>query len=249
MEGDLPDWITASAASANVFAVAEAKGSHNTQGPAPSLTASKAQAARIDIKANGVPLVVKRYAIATRWSVQGNAGLHAPYLWVDDPDDGVTEPTTEDAANIGRGIRLGHYAAMAEGFGLTETAAAIRKAKGSQPGGLELPQRDQMDLALDGNVPYPVIAATVVPNGIIPFPRGVDLDGFRAALTTVFGEKTLILAIRIDAILAADRREGPKISESPLSSDPAFWRRRRIQADGSEQIPLGMAGLVRRDRG
>jgi hypothetical protein len=118
--GDLPDWIVASVAGANSFAVAEAKGSHNTQGPTPSLTAVKAQAARIDIRANGVPLVVKRYAVATRWSVQGSASLNASYLWVDDPDEGVVEPTPYDLANVARSVRLSHYATMAEEWGCPE---------------------------------------------------------------------------------------------------------------------------------
>lgn len=247
--GDLPDWIAASAAGANAFAIAEAKGSHNAQGPTPSLNAAKAQAARIDILASGMPLVVKRYAVVTRWSVQGNASLNAPYLWVDDPDDGVVEPTADDIANVARGVRLGHYATMAEGLGLHETAAAIRRAKGMQSGSLDLPRREQVHMTVDGGDPYPVLAAAIVPNGIVPLPRDGDLDAFRGALSTVFGEKTLIVAVRTDAIVAADRGEDRKIVASPTSEDAAFWRRRRIQADGSEQIPLAAAALIRTPTG
>lgn len=248
-DGDLPDWIVATAASANAFAVAEAKGSHNRQGPKLPLAAAKAQAARIDIQANGAPLMVKRYAVATRWSVQGNAGLNAPYLWVDDPADGVVEPTPDDVANVARGVRLGHYATMAEGLGLPGTAAAIRQAKGMPSGGLDLPRGEQVHMAVDGGDPYPVLAAAVVPNGVVPLPRDGDLDAFRGALSTVFGERTLVVAVRTDAIVAADRGEDPKIAASAPSEDPAFWRRRSAQADGSEQIPLAIAALARTPTG
>jgi hypothetical protein len=63
-DGDLPDWIVATAAGANTFAVAEAKGSHNLHGPKLPLAAAKKQAARIDILRDDAPITVKRYAVA-----------------------------------------------------------------------------------------------------------------------------------------------------------------------------------------
>ncbi|GJE27543.1 hypothetical protein LKMONMHP_2403 [Methylobacterium organophilum] len=238
LPGDLPDWIVATAAGANAFAVAEAKGSHNGSGPMPSLSAAMAQARRIDIMANGSKLKVKRYAIATRWAVQGHARLQDPYLWVDDPDEGEVDPTPKDLRYIRRSIALGHYAAFAEGFGLPKTAQALLRAKLERPGRLDLPRRDQTFLSVAGGEPYPAIAAAVVPNGVIPLPRDGDLDTFGRALSTLFGERVAILAVRIDAILAADRLEEREGDALPTPPDPSFWRLRREQGDGSEQVPL-----------
>jgi hypothetical protein len=117
-----------------------------------------------------------------------------------------------------------------------------------QPGSLDLPRGEQVNMIVDGDA-YPILAAAVVPNGIVPLPRDGHLDAFRGALSTVFGEKTLILAVRVDAIVAADRHEVQKIAATPLSEDSAFWRQRRAQADGSEQIPLAAAALARRPTG
>jgi hypothetical protein len=243
--GDLPDWITSTTRAANTFAIAEAKGSHNASGPMPSLSAAMAQARRIDIMAGGNKLKVKRYAIATRWAVQGHSGLHHPYLWVDDPEEGEVEPSPKDLMQIRRSIALGHYAAFADGFGLPETAEAILRAKTEQPGSLDLPRRDQTILAVDGQAPYPVIAAAIVPNGAIPLPRGADPDAFREALLTLFGGKVAILAVSVEAILAVDRLEDRADNPLAATDEPSFWARRRAQEDGSEQVPLSTARLGR----
>ncbi|GJD97946.1 hypothetical protein OCOJLMKI_5185 [Methylobacterium iners] len=211
----------------------------------PSLSAAMAQARRIDIMANNSKLKVKRYAIATRWAVQGHARLQDPYLWVDDPDEGEVDPTPKDLRHIRRSIALGHYSAFAEGFGLAETAQALLRAKLEPPGRLDLPCRDQTILSVVGGEPYPVIAAAVVPNGVIPLPRDTDLDTFGGALLTLFGERVAILAVRIDAILDADRMKEREGDVLPLPADPSFWRLRRGQGDGSEQVPLTEVRLQR----
>ncbi|MBA9068416.1 hypothetical protein FHR71_002157 [Methylobacterium sp. RAS18] len=211
----------------------------------PSLSAAMAQARRIDIMANGGKLKVKRYAIATRWAVQGHARLQDPYLWVDDPDEGEVDPTPKDLRHIRRSISLGHYAAFAEGFGLHETAQALQRAKLEGPGRLDLPRRDQTILSVAADEPYPAIAAAVAPNGVIPLPRDADLDTFGGAPSTLFGERVAILAVRIDAILAADRLEEWGGDASPMPPGPSFWRLRREQGDGSEQVPLAEVRLQR----
>jgi hypothetical protein len=244
--GDLPDWMTATVAGANTYAVAEAKGSHNAKGAEPSLTVAKDQARRIDVMSGGTSLKTKRYAIATRWSVQGRPDLAEPHLYVDDPDEGQREPTPEELRHIKRSIALGHYASLAEGFGLPETTAALRRAKQMAPGQLVLPPRDLMRISVQGDDIGQALAVAIVPNGVVPLPQNGNEDAFRNGLLAVYGNRSAILAVRADAIRNADRMEpGPFKGDQAVAAG-SFWDRRRIHVDGSEQTPLRET-IIRRE--
>jgi hypothetical protein len=113
IKGDLPDWIVAPYAGAANVAVAEAKGSHNTSGPWPSLEAAKKQVGRVDVISGQTALRVERFAVATRWAVRGDACLSEPWLVVHDPEDGERVPTPEEDGNLARLTALGHFASLA----------------------------------------------------------------------------------------------------------------------------------------
>ncbi|ACS40559.1 hypothetical protein [Methylorubrum extorquens] len=236
--GDLPDWMTATVAGANAYAVAEAKGSHNTQGVEAALGAAKKQVGRIDIMSGTASLTTKRYALATRWSVHGRPDLDKPYLYVDDPDEGDRDPTPKETRHVARSIALGHYATLAEGFGLPGTAAALMSAKRSAPGNLALPRRELTLLSMGDKSRGPTLCAAIVPNGVVPIPGDGDIDAFRNGLLAVYGERTAILAVGEEDILNVDRLEYPTFEADQVVAPGSFWNRRRIHIDGSELAPL-----------
>lgn len=122
--GDLADWI-ACAPDLSSLTVAEAKGCHDTGGPAKALDRAWAQAKRINITAEGHKVTVKRVAIATRWGT-ATAGPKDAHLSVRDPvDEGEPiEPPDEDALFIGL-LRL-HVANLIEPLGHAALADSIR---------------------------------------------------------------------------------------------------------------------------
>nr|WP_309504532.1 hypothetical protein [uncultured Roseovarius sp.] len=122
--GDLPDWI-ACASDLSSLTVAEAKGCHDTGGPAKALSRAWAQAGRIDITARGSKVTVKRIAIATRWGVAAPS-LTDAHLSVRDPvDEGEPiKPEEKDALFIGL-LRL-HIANLIKSLGHAELASALR---------------------------------------------------------------------------------------------------------------------------
>lgn len=63
--GDLPDWI-ACKSDLTSLTIAEAKGCHDSGGPAKALARAWTQAGRIDVTAKGRRVTVKRIAVATR---------------------------------------------------------------------------------------------------------------------------------------------------------------------------------------
>ena len=122
--GDLPDWI-ACASDLSSLTVAEAKGCHDSGGPANALSRAWAQAGRIDITAGGGKVTVKRIAIATRWGMAAPSPTDA-HLSVRDPvDEGVPIKSEEkDALFIGL-LRL-HIANLIKSLGHAELARALR---------------------------------------------------------------------------------------------------------------------------
>ncbi|HME85262.1 MAG TPA: hypothetical protein VKG91_12125 [Roseiarcus sp.] len=240
--------MIASLAGANTIAIAEAKGSHNTAGPDPPLNGAKEQVNRIDILSGTVALVVKRYAIATRWSVQNNPGLLEPWLVVHDPQHGEREPTRDEKAWLVRSTALGHYASLAQGFGLRDTAAALWRAKLGEPGHLELPTHEMTVVDRDGSDPITIIGAAIVPSAVVPLPLGGDIEDFRAALQTVFGERTMLLAIPTEELYRADAAY-PMEHDAQLSISPQpevlFWSATRSGLDGSIVTPLRNIALRR----
>jgi hypothetical protein len=121
--GDLPDWI-ACASDLSSLTVAEAKGCHDTGGPAKALARAWTQAGRIDVIAKGRKVTVKRIAIATRWGI-ASAGPAAAHISVKDPvDEGEPmEPQEKDALFIGM-LRL-HIANLIRPLGHAELAGAL----------------------------------------------------------------------------------------------------------------------------
>ncbi len=122
--GDLPDWI-ACASDLSSLTVAEAKGCHDSGGPAKALNRAWAQAGRIDITAGGRKVTVKRIAIATRWGMAAPSPTDA-HLSVRDPvDEGEPiKPEEKDALFIGL-LRL-HIANLIKSLGHAELASALR---------------------------------------------------------------------------------------------------------------------------
>jgi hypothetical protein len=122
--GDLPDWITCKS-DLTSLTIAEAKGCHDTGGPAKALARAWTQAGRIDVTVNGRRVTVKRIAVATRWGV-ANSNPADAYLSVRDPvDEGDPIDSQEkDAPFIGL-LRL-HVANMIEPLGHVELAQALR---------------------------------------------------------------------------------------------------------------------------
>lgn len=245
--GDLPDWVIASTVGANTVAIAEAKGSHNTAGAAAPLDAAKSQVRRVNIVAGSTVLKVKRYAIATRWAVKNAAGLDAPWLVVHDPEDGDREPNRDEQGLLVRSIALGHFASIAEGFGLRETAVALRSAKSKRPGHLQLSQREVLAVSRSGEENSTGITAIVTPAGLIAIPRTGDLEEFRSALLTVYGERTLVLTISAATLYAADQIPDLAKESVPARAADAehLWTQQRRYPDGSVLIPLKMAAMER----
>lgn len=122
--GDLPDWI-ACASDLSSLTVAEAKGCHDSGGPAKALNRAWAQAGRIDLTAGGRKVTVKRIAIATRWGMAAPNPTDA-HLSVRDPvDEGEPiKPEEKDALLIGL-LRL-HIANLIKSLGHAELASALR---------------------------------------------------------------------------------------------------------------------------
>ena len=122
--GDLPDWI-ACASDLSSLTVAEAKGCHDSGGPAKALNRAWAQVGRIDITAGGSKVTVKRIAIATRWGMAAPSPTEA-HLSVRDPvDEGEPiKPEEKDALFIGL-LRF-HIANLIKSLGHAELASALR---------------------------------------------------------------------------------------------------------------------------
>ena len=235
--GDLPDWAIASGRGANAFAVAEAKGSHNKAGPWRVLDDAKRQVARVEITHGGQALTTKRWAIATRWAVAGNPDLSRPWLVVHDPDDGDRKAEPEESAAIVRGVALQHYAAMLEGLQLPRSAKAVAAAVRAEPGGLKLPEVEQLVFAnLDGQ-PQRGYAALVTRAGIIPIPADTDPIRRQAASADLFGERTGVLAISADLMLKIDAGVAGAVGEPSEPTPDDFLAETRRQPDGSWLAP------------
>ncbi|MET3842664.1 hypothetical protein [Bradyrhizobium sp. OAE829] len=245
--GDLPDWIVATAGGANSIAIAEAKGSHNTSGYSAPLSAAKTQARRIVIKSGTTTLAVKRYAIVSRWSVQGIPNLNMPWLAVDDPEEGERPPSPDERKLLARSIALGHFAAMAEGLGATAISMALHQAKQGSPGSLQLPEQELVQVEREDASARIVLGAAVTNSGIIPLPRYGELEEFRSSLQTVFGGKVMLLTIDGATLKQIDAGTFPTEAEQPKEpvGEPSFWTEERQHFDGTELIPMSLVSLSR----
>ena len=127
--GDLPDWIacaTTSTTNLPDLAVVEAKGSHAPSGPDQALHRAWNQACRIDVKAGGNRVPVKRFAIATRWGMASGGPLE-PRISVRDPiDKGDPIHRDEKSAAI-VGVVRHHVANILAPLGHAELAGAIQE--------------------------------------------------------------------------------------------------------------------------
>lgn len=202
-KGDLPDWIVAPSPSSGWVAIAEAKGSHNAAGPWASLEAAKKQARRVDIFRGIDRVVAKRIAIATRWAIHGDPKLNRPWLIVDDPNDGEVVLEPKEFGHLRRGIALGHYAALASGFGLSATANTIIEAQSSPPGQLQLPAEDLILIREKGEE-QKAFGGILTRSGVLPLP-GTIADGYVQSLRSVFGDRVMLVAVAAEAVFEADR--------------------------------------------
>jgi hypothetical protein len=232
--GDLPDWMVAPYSGATGVAVAEAKGSYNTSGPWPSLEAARTQVGRVDVTSGRTVLRVKRFAVATRWAIQGSAPLSVPWLVVHDPEDGGRLPTPEENDNLARSTALGHFASLARGFGLPLTAAALHEAKVREPGRLSLPEDEMLAVEIDGREAQ-MIGAVAASVGVLPIPRTASVTDFLAAVRTVHGDRTLFFGVHIEILLRIDQGKLRWDEVSPPTGlvDDLFSRAIRV-ADGAE---------------
>jgi len=245
--GDLPDWIVTTAAGANSIAIAEAKGSHNTNGYGAPLASAKSQVRRIEIMSGTTTLAIKRYAIVSRWSVQGNPNLDMPWLAVDDPEEGERPPNSNERKLLARSIALGHFAAMAEGLGATAISNALQLAKKARPGSLQLPRQELIQVEREDAHARTVLGAAITSSGIIPLPRDGDLEEFRSALQTVYGDKVMLLTIDVETLKKIDAGEFPIEGEqlAPPVGEPSFWEEERQHSDETNLIPIRLATLSR----
>lgn len=245
--GDLPDWIVASTLGANNFAIAEAKGSHDTSGPANSLERAKKQVQRIDIVSASSTLITKRYAIATRWAIDNHAALTEPWLTVHDPELGRKTPSEDEKRHLVRSIALGHFAALAEGFQLRSTTDALRRAKIRKPGSLRLEPNELVRIDRTDRPPSIAISAVVTPSGIVTIPIESDIEEFRSAIQTVYGARANLLAIDVDHLRRVDKAILPTkwSMKTETGDDQDYWSEERSDPDGSEMIPLKSITLSR----
>ena len=192
-------------------------------------------------------LAVKRYAIATRWSVQGNPKLDMPWLAVDDPQDGERPPSKREQIRLERSIALGHFSAMAAGLGATETSIALQRAKMAPPGSLHLPRQELVQVERKDRPPRTVLGAAVTSSGIIHLPREGSLEAFRSALNTVYGDKVMLLTIDAETLKQIDAGTMPiadKQSAQPTAAQP-FWSGERRHPDQTELTPIKLVTIVR----
>jgi hypothetical protein len=113
-DGDLPDWVTWKPGNDDI-AVAEAKGSHDRPGPSAALERAWEQAGRVDLEVNGASATLKRFAIATRWGVEGT-NLKEPIMFVRDPaEEGNVSPAGMSALVLG--IVRAHLASLLRPLG------------------------------------------------------------------------------------------------------------------------------------
>jgi hypothetical protein len=234
--GDLPDWVTTTPSVPTIVAIAEAKGSHNVSGGRASLAAAIAQARRVDIWSENTKLMVKRYAIATRWAVSGNPQLQEPWLLVNDPEDGERHPNDNELLRLRRGIALGHFAGLAGGFGAKRTRDFLLRAKEDSGGEFGVAAEDIVEIESARGYEM-VLAALVTRSGIIPLPQHMSAS-FKINVREVFGEEVLLLTINLDDLFAINRMEHRKVDTSDLSEPENFWAVERVYADGSRLIPL-----------
>ena len=249
-KGDLPDWLITTSRS---IGIAEAKGSYNKSGPSQPLEAARTQAARVQVILGARSIRTKRYAIATRWAVDGSAQLSSPWLVVHDPENGEDSPTEKEANDISRSIGLGHFASMTSGFGLADTAAALAKAKTLKPMSLHLPPEDLITVHEPKVPPESAVGVVVVPNGFVSIPREGDLNEFKAAVQAVFPGKCLLLFVRSGELIRLDKGDLPaNVSEEAdgkmkgeTAAEPSFWNEASRYEDQSETIPLEAIKLSR----
>ncbi|MGJ5051644.1 hypothetical protein ACQR09_31575 [Bradyrhizobium oligotrophicum] len=123
--GDLPDWVACTANLASLT-VAEAKGCHDSGGPAKALARAWTQAQRIDVTARGKKVTLKRIAVATRWGA-ATSGPADPHLSVQDPEDEgePIEPDDKDALFVG--LLRQHIANLIAPLGHQELASSLRQ--------------------------------------------------------------------------------------------------------------------------
>lgn len=121
--GDYPDWIAARP-DLTQLTIAEAKGCHDTKGPAAALGRAWTQANRVNVFVGTLKSPVKRIAIATRWGA-AHDGEPTTRMSVRDPvDEGDRlEPAQSDAIYVGL-VRI-HIANLLRPLGHGELADAL----------------------------------------------------------------------------------------------------------------------------
>jgi hypothetical protein len=258
--GDRPDWAIGGPAG---VAIAEAKGTYNEKGPAAPLKAATVQAQRFAFAAGPTVLTTKRWAVASRWAVDGSANLQEPHLAVHDPEDGERDPTPEEAVALSRGVALAHHAALLGGMGLTETASAVRQAIASKPGQLKLPPSERIVRRLADGREAVVYGMIVTPFGFIRLPAEASPETRAQAASDLSDGQASLLSVGADALQAIDAGAGSSspaakalavaiqsaLNALPPPGDGDFWRRGRRGRDGTEWAPLEQTQLSRPSAG
>jgi hypothetical protein len=127
--GDLPDWI-ACTSDFSSLSVAEAKGCHDPGGPAKAVARAWTQAKRVDVKARGRRVAIKRLAVASRWGAETTGPSNA-HISVQDPEDEGEAIAQEDMDALFVGLLRQHIANLVTPLGHRELGTLLRQLASS----------------------------------------------------------------------------------------------------------------------
>lgn len=128
--GDLPDWVACSAGRTNLT-IAEAKGCHDRPGPVKALSRAWTQTQRVEVTRRGLPLSVKRIAIATRWG-SAKGGSSTPMMSVQDPDAAGDPLTPDEERALYVGLVRKHLASLLFALGHSDLSEALIRLTSSR---------------------------------------------------------------------------------------------------------------------
>lgn len=97
----------------------------------------------------------------------------------------------------------------------------------------------------DGVEPKSMVSAVIVPSGVIRLPLVGDIEGFQAALQTVFDERAMLFAIPSDELYRVDSAHFADHPTVRPELDVPFWSATSTSIDGSTVTPLRSITLRR----
>lgn len=242
--GDLPDWIACNS-SLTDLTIAEAKGCHDTSGPARALDRAWRQANRVDVVVRGSRVTTKRIAIATRWGM-ATGGPTEPWIAVCDPTDEGDPIEESDRHATFVGLFRHHLANMISSLGHLELAESLRRIAGSRTEDAQmaaarrarhlLDQANVEDVAVgDGTEIAGLIGAYVTRAGPLV---GVELSAVNWQPFARLDLRPVFVGVQRESVRRAIDAEPLTISEGG-SDRPAVPATVRTDHAGGWIIPLG----------